>query len=61
MKKTYLLLISVVSLSFLLAGGDGDKVDGDYIMHHIQDYRVFELFNPFDYYSWASPMVLPFR
>jgi len=25
------------------------KVDGEYIMHHIQDDRVFELFNPFDY------------
>ena len=27
----------------------GEKVDGEYIMHHIQDDRVFELFNPFDY------------
>ena len=26
-----------------------EKVDGKYIMHHIQDDRVFELFNPFDY------------
>ena len=26
-----------------------EKVDGEYIMHHIQDDRVFELFNPFDY------------
>ena len=25
------------------------KVDGEYIMHHIQDDRVFEIFNPFDY------------
>jgi len=26
-----------------------EKIDGEYIMHHIQDDRVFELFNPFDY------------
>ena len=25
------------------------KVDGEYIMHHIQDDKVFELFNPFDW------------
>ena len=28
---------------------DEEKVDGDYIMHHIQDDRVFEIFNPFDW------------
>ena len=44
MKNIYLLL-SIVYFSFLSAGGD-EKVDGEYIMHHIQDDRVFELFNP---------------
>ena len=29
---------------------DGElKVDGEYIMYHIQDDKVFELFNPFDW------------
>tara|TARA_Y100001960_G_scaffold38905_2_gene37408 strand:+ start:163 stop:1125 length:963 start_codon:yes stop_codon:yes gene_type:complete len=47
MKKFYLLsFIIYFSFSF---GGDGEKVDGDYIMHHIQDDRVFELLNPFDW------------
>ena len=44
--KTILLIILVFSTSF---GGGGDKVDGEYIMHHIQDDRVFEIFNPFDW------------
>ena len=48
MKNIY-LLISMVYFSILLPGSDSEKVDGDYIMHHIQDDRVFELFNPFDY------------
>ena len=48
MKKS-ILLITIAYFSFLFAGGDSEKVDGDYIMHHIQDDRVFELFNPFDY------------
>ena len=48
MKNIY-LLISIVYFSILLSGGDSEKVDGDYIMHHIQDDRVFELFNPLDY------------
>ena len=26
-----------------------EKVDGSYIMHHIQDDRVFEFFNPLDW------------
>ena len=43
------ILISVVYFSFLLCGGSSEKVDGDYIMHHIQDDRVFEFFNPLDY------------
>ena len=47
--KTIYLLISIVYFSILLPGGDSEKVDGDYIMHHIQDDRVFELFNPLDY------------
>ena len=38
----------IILTSFLFAGS-GEKVDGDYIMHHIQDDRVFEIFNPFDY------------
>ena len=47
MKKFY-LLISIIYFSFSLCG-DGEKVDGDYIMHHIQDDRVFEVFNPMDW------------
>jgi len=47
MKRIYFLL-SIVYFSILLAGS-GEKVDGEYIMHHIQDDRVFELFNPLDY------------
>ncbi len=48
MKNIYLLIV-IVYFSVLLPGGDSEKVDGDYIMHHIQDDRVFELFNPLDY------------
>ena len=48
MKYIY-LLVNIVCFSILLSGSGGEKVDGDYIMHHIQDDRVFELFNPFDY------------
>ncbi len=48
MKNMYLLIV-IVYFSVLLPGGDSEKVDGDYIMHHIQDDRVFELFNPLDY------------
>jgi len=48
MKNIY-LLITIVYFSILFSGGNSEKVDGDYIMHHIQDDRVFELFNPFDY------------
>ena len=47
MKKMYLLII-IVCFSSLLSASD-EKVDGKYIMHHIQDDRVFELFNPLDY------------
>ena len=32
-----------------LSGKHEEKVDGSYIMHHIQDDRVFELFNPLDW------------
>ena len=42
------LLIIIVCFSSLLSASD-EKVDGKYIMHHIQDDRVFELFNPLDY------------
>ena len=47
MKKMY-LLITVIYFSILFPVGSIEKIDGDYIMHHIQDDRVFELFNPFD-------------
>ena len=47
MKRIYFLL-SIVYFS-ILSAGSGEKVDGEYIMHHIQDDRVFELFNPLDY------------
>ena len=30
-------------------GQHKEKVDGSYIMHHIQDDRVFEFFNPLDW------------
>jgi len=43
-----MLKLLIILTSFLYAG-EGEKVDGDYIMHHIQDDRVFEIFNPFDY------------
>tara|TARA_B100000614_G_C14562695_1_gene497749 strand:+ start:5679 stop:6626 length:948 start_codon:yes stop_codon:yes gene_type:complete len=39
----------LIILTSCLFAGSGEKVDGDYIMHHIQDDRVFEIFNPFDY------------
>ena len=45
------LILSLLLISFAIpASNDHDaKVDGDYIMHHIQDDRVFEMFNPFDW------------
>ena len=54
------ILISIVCFSFLLCGENNsehhtssnheiEKIDGDYIMHHIQDDKTFELFNPFDW------------
>ena len=48
MKNIY-LLISIVYFSILFPGSGNEKVDGEYIMHHIQDDRVFEIFNPLDY------------
>ena len=48
MKNIY-LLITVIYFSILLPGSGSEKVDGEYIMHHIQDDRVFEIFNPLDY------------
>jgi len=47
----YLRLILLINLIFTIsyAGGKNDKVDGEYIMDHIQDDRVFEIFNPFDW------------
>ncbi len=47
MKNIYLLL-SIVYFSVISAGGY-ESVNGEYIMDHIQDDRVFELFNPLDY------------
>jgi len=47
MKYIY-TLVSIIYFSFLFCG-DAEKVDGEYIMHHIQDDRIFELFNPFDW------------
>ena len=52
MIKNSLLLVLTLSLTSIAtpADNDGDaKVDGEYIMHHIQDDRVFEMFNPFDW------------
>jgi len=47
MKKIYFLL-SIVYFS-VISAGSYESVNGEYIMDHIQDDRVFELFNPFDY------------
>ena len=51
MMKNYILILFYIFLSNLFAaGGNSDaKVDGEYIMHHIQDDRIFEVFNPFDW------------
>ena len=38
--RNILLIGLVFAISF---GGGGDRVDGEYIMHHIQDDRVFEI------------------
>ena len=43
---------TILLLSIIIAGSDSgkdEKVDGEYIMHHIQDDRIFEIFNPLDY------------
>ena len=43
---------TILFLSIIIAGSDSgkdEKVDGKYIMHHIQDDRVFEIFNPLDW------------
>ena len=55
----YLRLILLISLAFTIsyAGSGNDKVDGEYIMHHIQDDRVFEIFNPFDYNDCQSDVI----
>ena len=47
--KNIHLLITIIYFSILLPGSGSEKVDGEYIMHHIQDDKVFELFNPFDW------------
>ena len=51
--KVVIKLISLIILSSLLhSAGDSHedaKVDGEYIMRHIQDATTFELFNPLDY------------
>ena len=51
MMKNYTLILFYIFLSNLFAadGNSGAKVDGEYIMHHIQDDRIFEVFNPFDW------------
>ena len=36
-------------VGYIISGIKDAKVDGDYIMHHIQDDRVFEIFNPLDW------------
>jgi len=41
--------IVFVQISLLFSGGSSDKIDGEYIMDHIQDDRTFEIFNPLDY------------
>ena len=46
--------ISILLLftSYIFSASDShanEKVDGKYIMHHIQDDAVFEIFNPLDY------------
>ena len=44
-----LFLFSIISQLLLSADNSSSaKVDGEYIMSHIQDDRVFEFFNPFD-------------
>ena len=42
------LLIFLI-FSFLLSAGGSKSVDGEYIMGHIQDDRLFEIFNPLDH------------
>ena len=44
-------LVAVLYFAFAFGAMDDSnaKVDGDYIMHHIQDDRVFEIFNPLDW------------
>ena len=46
------ILILLLGITCLFSGSDShanEKVDGEYIMHHIQDGVVFEIFNPLDY------------
>ena len=33
----------------MISGGGSESIDGEYIMSHIQDDRVFEIFNPLDH------------
>ena len=33
----------------MFSGEGSESIDGEYIMHHIQDGAVFEIFNPLDY------------
>ena len=48
-KYFLILILSFSSLHSAAGTEDNEKVDGEYIMHHIQDAVVFEIFNPFDY------------
>ena len=46
------ILILLLGITCLFPGSDShanEQVDGEYIMHHIQDDRVFEIFNPLDH------------
>ena len=44
-----ILTLLLISIAISASDDPNAKVDGDYIMHHIQDDRVFEMFNPFDW------------
>ena len=51
-------LFSIISQLLISAENSSSaKVDGEYIMNHIQDDRVFELFNPFDFSKDANEKI----
>tara|TARA_B110000438_G_scaffold271715_1_gene289814 strand:+ start:652 stop:1620 length:969 start_codon:yes stop_codon:yes gene_type:complete len=45
----FILLVSCFFTNSFALDNSEEKVDGEYIMNHIQDDRTFELFNPFDW------------